>query len=521
MLKLPQDNNAQDNSDECQSDMTRRAHVARTGMLLCTALLTAALFMFVDRRTTPIILWDESRLAINAFEMFESGWSLTTTYGFEPDLWNTKPPLMIWLMAASIHAFGPSELALRLPSMMAALGTLGTVFWFTNRVTRSLRSATLALVLLATSVGFYGEHGARTADYDALLCFFTTSYFAMFYFAVHQRRPNWRLLLLAFVAVAAAAMTKTIAGIMPGAGVALYLVISGRLGRVLAWPRYAILMVLALLPLTAFYLAREASGPGFLSAVWFNDFAGRVQHNLGPAESKPWYHLQMVFYDGAFSAGPLALLAPLGLNDARGQSRRALLFALCCVAGQLAVVTFTATKLLQYVLPALPWLSIACAITIKERLPKFLGHAANSRPPALTLLLPTALIGAAVVNIGVRTVTMRYEVLLQRAWMPQANYGTLFATLHAHGVRRITVVDPGFRVNRIDADHPQLRFYTLLWQRRGMIIERRTSYRDVQVGVALASCDPATIRTLHPIGGHLLDVSGCLAMLPNRQRAAG
>ncbi|WP_334656753.1 ArnT family glycosyltransferase [Sphingomonas panaciterrae] len=287
-------------------------------MLAC-----AALFMFVDRRTAPIILWDESRLAINALEMAERGWSLSTTYGFVPDLWNTKPPLMIWLMTASIHAFGPSELALRLPSMIAALGTLAIVFAFTRRVTRSLPAAAFALVLLAISVGFYGEHGARTADYDALLCFFTTAYLALFHRAVHRRRPGWPLLLLAFAAVVAAAMTKTVAAIVSGMGVALYLLIAGRLGRVLANPRYAVLMMLALVPLAVFYLAREAGGPGYLSAVWFNDFAGRVRNDLDPLDTRPWYHLETVFLYPMLSAGPLALLAPLALKRARGPRRQA------------------------------------------------------------------------------------------------------------------------------------------------------------------------------------------------------
>lgn len=82
-------------------------------------LLACAVFMFVDRRVPPIILWDESRLAVNALEMHQRGWSLLTTYGFDPDLENTKPPLMIWLMNASVAIFGRSELALRLPSMAA------------------------------------------------------------------------------------------------------------------------------------------------------------------------------------------------------------------------------------------------------------------------------------------------------------------------------------------------------------------------------------------------------------------
>lgn len=500
-----------------------QAGAPRSAALMgATLLLAAALFMFVDRRTTPIILWDESRLAINAIEMFERGWSLTTTYGFEPDLWNTKPPLMIWLMNASVHAFGPSESALRLPSMIAGLGTLALVFGFVRRATRSLPTAALAVVLLATSVGFYGEHGARTADYDALLCFFTTAYLRLFHVAVHQVRPGWQLLGLAFAAVAAAALTKTVAGLVPGVGVVFYLLLCGRWRRVAMSPSYAILLLLALVPLACFYLLREADTPGFFAAAWYNDVAGRLRDHLEPVEAKPWYYVQTVFQHGLFSAGPLALLAPVGLWGATGRSRQALLFALCCVAGQFAVVTITATKLSQYMLPALPWLAIACAITAKERLPSFLGHGGAVAPSMRALLLPSALIAAAVINIGVRTVTMRYDLLLERAWQPQASYGLLFAALHAHGVRDVTIVDPGFRVDRIETDHPQLRYYTMLWRGRGMVIDRQVALRDAQqTGAIVASCDPRTATgVLVPRGGRMIGAPGCAAIMPRPTSAA-
>jgi hypothetical protein len=79
--------------------------------------------MFIDLRPVPIVLWDESRLAVNALEMHLRGLSLVTTYEFSPDLWNTKPPLLIWLMQPGMAAFGPSEWTVRLPSLAAVTPT--------------------------------------------------------------------------------------------------------------------------------------------------------------------------------------------------------------------------------------------------------------------------------------------------------------------------------------------------------------------------------------------------------------
>src|ERR1700722_19532584 len=103
---------------------------------LCGVAVLAGLGLFLacDIAGRPIALWDESRLAVNALEMSQRGFGLVTTYGFQPDLWNTKPPLLIWLEAGSMHLFGASEWALRLPSLLAGLATLVLVLRFSLRL---------------------------------------------------------------------------------------------------------------------------------------------------------------------------------------------------------------------------------------------------------------------------------------------------------------------------------------------------------------------------------------------------
>ena len=49
----------------------------------------------------PIYVWDEARDTINALEMLRTGDLLVTYFHGRPDLWNTKPPGAIWLMAGS------------------------------------------------------------------------------------------------------------------------------------------------------------------------------------------------------------------------------------------------------------------------------------------------------------------------------------------------------------------------------------------------------------------------------------
>jgi hypothetical protein len=67
---------------------------------------------------------------------------LVVTFRHEPDLWNTKPPL---LQSGSTRCrcrlFGPNEWALRLPSGLAAVGTTLAVYLFTRRLADRRRPA--------------------------------------------------------------------------------------------------------------------------------------------------------------------------------------------------------------------------------------------------------------------------------------------------------------------------------------------------------------------------------------------
>jgi len=63
--------------------------------LLFILLISFPLFLHLD--FLPLRLWDEARTAINASEMYHSGRYLIPTYNGEPDMWNLKPPLMVWL----------------------------------------------------------------------------------------------------------------------------------------------------------------------------------------------------------------------------------------------------------------------------------------------------------------------------------------------------------------------------------------------------------------------------------------
>jgi len=129
--------------------------------------------------------WDEGRNAVNAFEMLKNQNWLVTTYLGKPDLWNTKPPLLIWMQSLSFAVFGISELSFRLPSAISATLTVLIVYLFGSYGLRHRTIGVLASLMLLSTMGFSDIHGGRSGDYDALLVLWTTCGF-FYQFLFHQ-----------------------------------------------------------------------------------------------------------------------------------------------------------------------------------------------------------------------------------------------------------------------------------------------------------------------------------------------
>ena len=483
-------------------------------------LLACAAFMFFDVRTTPIVRWDESRMAVNALEMHLSGrLRLVTTYGFQPDLWNTKPPLLIWLMDLSMSVFGVSEWSVRLPSELASLGTLALVMSFTRRVTRSPWASALGAVLLTLSVLFFSEHGARTADYDALLCFLTTAYLYVLFFALHRREPGLGRPLIAAALVSLAIMTKSIAGVLPGIGVPLYLLLVGRWRRPLQQPWYAVFGALALVGPAAFATLREQAAPGYLKAALFNDASGRFGKALDKHTGPPWYYLQAIIADGGFSGGYFAALSPLALLRTRGRARLGLLYCLCIAGGLLTVLTLGATKLTHYAMSALPFVAILTSIAAHEAARALAEARSAGRLETLSARLCQGLVAALLLLTFGRALYIRAVWLTGREFESQSLYGELLHDLARRGFVSPRIVDGGVIKPWVTADGiahdyaPQLDFYRLQMNAEGMRAVRipTAALTSTPSGALVATCDPDFAGRVQALGPNLTSVVGCIA----------
>lgn len=145
---------------------------------------------------------DEGRYAEIGREMAATGsWLVPHLNGFEHF---QKPPLLYWATATAIGVFGANEWAARLPSALAALGTVLLTAWLGSTLFHR-RAGFLAGLILLSTAGFFIL--ARVLTPDMTLTFWITAAIACFIkyaYALHGRRWAW----LFFVALGCGFLTK-------------------------------------------------------------------------------------------------------------------------------------------------------------------------------------------------------------------------------------------------------------------------------------------------------------------------
>ena len=328
---------------------------------LLVALLLVVFPLWFELGRNSVQLWDESRLAVNAAEMARDGHWLVPHFDGQPDHWNTKPPLLIWLEALSLRTLGFSTWALRLPTLLATLTTVVLLYQFAARTLRRPLAGVFGAMVLVTCTGYVRLHVARTADYDALLTCWQVLLWSQFfqYIETGQRRHlGWVL-----IALVGGTLTKGPAGLLGVPGLLAYALGRGRLGWLLRQPGPYIAAAGWLLLMMAYFAARESIDPGYWRAVQVNDLGGRYLTAIENHRGGWSYYLDnliaTLFSQWLWALVPAGLL--LWLQPA-GLVRRAGGLLVAFVLGWLVVISTALTKLEWYDAPIYPALALVVGL---------------------------------------------------------------------------------------------------------------------------------------------------------------
>jgi 4-amino-4-deoxy-L-arabinose transferase-like glycosyltransferase len=331
---------------------------------ICVVILISVIPLFSHLDSLPIQPYDEARLVTNALEMQRghSSW-LVPTYRGNPDMWNTKPPLLIWLQAISMHAFGVNELAVRIPSALAALVTCLLLFWLCARKLNKPWLGIIIVAVLVTSGGYVRVHGTRTADYDALLTFFTTGYTLFYFLFLKEQKVKYIYLTLLFLVLGF--LTKGIAAMFFTPVLFLFSLIYQRHFFVFKSRHLYIAAGIFLLVVVGYYWLREQVNPGYINAVNKYELGGRFNEVLENHNEDTWCYWNWTVSDGfRFWILMLPLGAIIGLRSASKQFRLFTLYAILLVVVHFSIITIAKTRIDWYTIPQYPYLSFLVAVFI-------------------------------------------------------------------------------------------------------------------------------------------------------------
>ena len=301
--------------------------------------------------------YDDARYTVVAKQIVLSGDWLNTQYNGAPDF--EHPPLLEWIQAAFFSVFGISDFVAKVPSALLGWGTVLLVAWLARRLTGDPIQGVLAMFALASSA-YFVKYTARAMT-DVPVTFFFLA--ALCAWSLTEDSAGWYLAAGAFTAMAL--MTRGLIGFALPAIFGLDLIVARRRPR---WGYALAALAVAILPLALWYwrlidhygqvfftaheawLDREAFGT--LSPSW-RRYTGLFEYMFMLAKSYwPWLPFAI--------AGIVTII--------RGRQRRLFVLLIWFVV-VLAMCAAAKSRVLRYMLPAYPALSILSAIGLAALIP--------------------------------------------------------------------------------------------------------------------------------------------------------
>jgi 4-amino-4-deoxy-L-arabinose transferase-like glycosyltransferase len=278
-------------------------------------------------------------------------------------MWNTKPPLLIWIQVAFMKMIGVNELSVRLPSAFAAFFTCLVLLVFSLRYLKSYWFGFIAVIVLITSEGYINLHATRTGDYDAMLTLFTTLS-GLFFFAYCETK-KYQHLYYFFLFMTLAVLTKSITGLMFLPAIFIYSIIRKQFIPLLKNKHFYIGLFSFMLLVIGYYLLRESYYDGYIAAVQQNELGGRFLDVIENHKHGFWFYYNN-FID--FQLTSWYLLVPcglvIGLVIKDKKIKRITLFSVLMIGTFFLIISLAQTKLKWYDVPLYPFLAIIIAVFI-------------------------------------------------------------------------------------------------------------------------------------------------------------
>jgi 4-amino-4-deoxy-L-arabinose transferase-like glycosyltransferase len=364
---------------------TGRISIARLLLLVLVCVLALAAGLGQPALWEP----DEPRFIEATLNMLNRGDFLTPWFNGQPRF--EKPILFYWLQLPFVALLGASELAARLPALLAAAGCVGLT-WLIGRRLFGSTAAWMGALALATSFRFVAFARQGLTDVPALFFQLLALYGFLRLDAEGRDRAGWAM---AWTAVGLAALTKGPVAVIPVAvWVAFYAVRREWTGlqrlRVAAGASLALAVTA---PWLLYMITRH--GRRYLDVALLSEVVARVRGDLGPSRGLLYYFdvwpADLLPWTPFFVAA-LAWLV-LARHTLEPPLRRAVSLLLVWFVVVVALFSLAGAKLPHYLLPAHPAAALLTAVFI-DRAAR--GHAPRALWWTAALLVVVMLLGGTV-----------------------------------------------------------------------------------------------------------------------------
>lgn len=320
------------------------------------AFVAMVIFYVAILGRTGLLEPDEGRYAEIAREMKESGDLLIPTLNGVPHF--QKPPVIYWSTAACMVIFGENELGARMAPLLAAFGVLLLTYYIGCKLL-SPRTARTAVWLLAGGLQFFVL--SRGLCPDMVMTFWITASITGFVWARTNRNPSkWRYIPF-FVCMGLAFATKGPMGIVVPLMTAIGWQLAARkYDSSVARIPWALGMGLTMMLAIGWFLLCIARFPElgryFVEYELISRFFGHVQ-----GRSEPFWFFVPVLLVGWLPWSPLlgqVIRARQPWGDDSSLRHVVPWAILGWVIVPLILLSFSGSKLMTYVLPLFPGISL-------------------------------------------------------------------------------------------------------------------------------------------------------------------
>lgn len=320
-----------------------------TDLLWLTALLAIAFSVLLGVR--PLNTPDEGRYAEIAHEMLVYHNYITPQLNHL--VFFDKPPLVYWLMAASMKVFGVTMWAVRIiPALLALLGCL--MVYVTARTLYNRQAGWLAAAILASSVLYFAL--AHYINMDMAVAVLVSIALQGFLLAVNKPQYRRRFLYIAYAACGLAILTKGLIGLVfPLMIIGLWILIcrQWKIIKTLCLPTGLLLVALIACP---WFILVQKANPEFFHYFFifeqFTRFTGQQFNNPQPF----WFYVPVIilgFYPWMTAAiYSFIKFKPLNTNQ---------IFLLIWIISILFFFSIPAAKISSYILPIFSGLALLTA----------------------------------------------------------------------------------------------------------------------------------------------------------------